>query len=354
MIECIFTIDYEIYGNGEGSLKELVYEPAKQLKRIFDEAGAKFVLFVEAIELEKIETFRTDPAIDQVKDQIREFHQEGFEIALHLHPQWFNARYEDGKWNLDYTEYNLCTLSERRINEIVSRSIAYLRELLNVPDFIPLSFRAGNWLFQPTATAARVLVKHGIKIDSSVFKGGRQHKHDLDYRRTIKNGCYWKFENDVTIPNPTGSLFEFPIYTRMVPFWRLLTKKRIGLQGKASSRARTAGDALDRLRDLLRFRQPLKFDFCRMTLKELASTLDNAIRENRESPEVFKPMVSIGHTKDLVDFRTVQTLLSYLKERHIGISTFEDVYPKCWPRDPKTRAVEDFAVPGQDTRLGEN
>ena len=28
MIECIFTIDYEIYGNGEGSLQQLVYEPA--------------------------------------------------------------------------------------------------------------------------------------------------------------------------------------------------------------------------------------------------------------------------------------------------------------------------------------
>ena len=33
MIECIFTIDYEIYGNGEGSLKELVFEPASVLKR---------------------------------------------------------------------------------------------------------------------------------------------------------------------------------------------------------------------------------------------------------------------------------------------------------------------------------
>ena len=330
MIECIFTIDYEIYGNGEGSLKELVYEPAKQLKRIFDEAGAKFVLFVEAIELEKIEMFRTDPAIDQVKDQIREFHQEGFEIALHLHPQWCNARYENGKWNLNYTEYNLCTLSERRITEIVGSSIAYLRDLLNAPDFTPLSFRAGNWLFQPTATAARVLAKHGIKIDSSVFKGGRQHKHDLDYRRTIKNGCYWKFENDVTIPNPTGSLFEFPIYTRMVPSWQLLTKKRLGLQGKGPSRMRTAGDALDRLRDLLRFRQPVKFDFCRMTLKELASTLDNAIRENRESPEVSKPMVAIGHTKDLVDFRTIELFLSSLKGRNIRVSTFEQISERCW------------------------
>ena len=31
MIECIFTLDYEIYGNGTGALKDLVYEPAERL-----------------------------------------------------------------------------------------------------------------------------------------------------------------------------------------------------------------------------------------------------------------------------------------------------------------------------------
>ena len=104
MIECIFTIDYEIYGNGEGSLKELVFEPAERLKAIFDRAGAKFVVFVEAAELKRIDACRADPAIDRVKDQIRKFHQDGFEIGLHLHPQWCNARYEDGQWDLDYAE----------------------------------------------------------------------------------------------------------------------------------------------------------------------------------------------------------------------------------------------------------
>ena len=51
MIECIFTIDYEIYGNGQGSLQELVYEPARRLMDIFQRADARFVAFVEAAEL---------------------------------------------------------------------------------------------------------------------------------------------------------------------------------------------------------------------------------------------------------------------------------------------------------------
>jgi hypothetical protein len=329
MIECIFTIDYEIYGNGEGSLKELVYEPARKLKNIFDDAGEKFVVFVEAAELEKIDRFRTDPAIDDVKCQIREFYRDGFEIALHLHPQWCNARYENEKWALDDTEYNLCTLPEPRIDEMVGCSIAYLRNILDAPDFVPLSFRAGNWLFQPTAAAARVLAHHAIKIDSSVFKGGRQHKYKLDYRRALKNGYYWTFKEDVTCPDPAGPLLEIPIYTTMVPCWKMATTKRLALQGKSISALRTSRDLLDRLFDLLSFWQPLKFDFCRMTLAELVSMVETAVCEDKASPGSFRPIVAIGHTKDLVDFGAIEAFLSYLEEKRIAISTFQQVYGKC-------------------------
>ena len=55
MIECIFTIDYEIYGNGEGSLRELVYEPSQRLIHIFKKLNKRFVVFIEAAELEKIQ-----------------------------------------------------------------------------------------------------------------------------------------------------------------------------------------------------------------------------------------------------------------------------------------------------------
>ena len=325
MVECIFTIDYEIYGNGEGSLDTLVLEPTRQLKTIFDEAGAKFVTFVEVAELQKIGAFNADPCIRDVTLQIHELYQTGYEIALHLHPQWCNARYSNGQWQLDYTEYNLCTLPEARIDEIVRDSIAYLRNVLNSPDFTPLSFRAGNWLFQPTNKAARILAEYGVRIDSSVFKGGRQHKHGLDYRRANNNGYYWTFGDDVTIPDSAGFMLEIPIYTRMVPFYQMFTTKRIGLQQKSASRPQALGQRLHRLRDLLRFRQPLKFDFCRMTLDELIKMVEIVIREDRTSPEVFKPMVAIGHTKDLVDFETVTLFLSYLEKRMIPVSTFAGI-----------------------------
>ena len=60
----------------------------------------------------------------------------------------------------------------------------------------------------------------------------------------------------------------------MVPFWQMITAKRVGLQRKANAGAGTVKSRFNRVLDLLRFRQPLKFDFCRMTLDELVNMME--------------------------------------------------------------------------------
>jgi hypothetical protein len=325
MINCIFTLDYEIYGNGEGSLRELVYDPAERLRALFDKWNCRFVAFVEVGELLAIDTCKTDDSIALVKRQVQDFHKRGYELGLHIHPQWFNARYQSGNWILDDKEYILGEQPRERITEIVARSVEYLRQLLGEPDYSPLSYRAGNWLFQPSQTTAAVLIEHGIKIDSSVFKGGLQREHKLDYRRALKNDYLWKFSNDVQIPDDKGLLIELPIYTRMVRPWKLLTRKRIGLERKAPSALRARGLPLFRLLDFLRFRYPIKFDFCRLTIDELTRIIDVEIGKDLKDPSLFRPIVAIGHTKDLVDIETIESLLSYLKKKGISVKTFADI-----------------------------
>jgi hypothetical protein len=329
MIECVFTLDCEIYGNGEGSLKELVYEPTERLKDIFEKWNARFVAFIEVAELETIEASNKDHAIDLVKHQIGELYKKEFELGLHLHPQWYNAIYANGEWQLDYGEYNLCTLHQERIKKIVDRSIEYLRKLPELADFKPFSFRAGNWLFQPTHTLAKVLVDCGVKVDSSVFKGGLQHKHKLDYRRAKKNGYFWTFLYDVNVPDPQGTMIELPIYTKMVPLWKLATTKRIGLQRKAQTKTSAAKERSFRILDFLRLWHPLKFDFCRMTIKELIHMLGKEIQQDQKDPDLFRPIIAIGHTKDLIDLETVDSLLLFLRKNDIPISTFRDIHHKC-------------------------
>lgn len=328
MIDFVFTVDYEIYGNGTGSLRELVYEPGAKLQQIFLDHGARFVAFVEVAELEKIEAQGSDPAIDLVRQQVLGFHQSGFEIALHIHPQWTNARYVAGEWVLDFSEYNLCTLTQERIKEIANGSIEYLRYLVNSRDFTPLSFRAGNWLFQPTSRAAEVLRSKGVKLDSSLFKGGLQRHHGLDYRPALTNGDYWRFRNDVNCPDATGQWVEVPIYSAMVLPWRMATLKRQRFSNSLGAAGRSIKGKLTRFADFMRLRYPLKMDFCRMTLRELISMTETIIHHDNKSPDSYHPVVTIGHTKDLVDYKTVESFLQYLSERGIVVQTFEDIYPK--------------------------
>jgi hypothetical protein len=338
MIELIFTIDYEVYGNGTGTLKDLVFDPAERLREVFRRWDARFVTFVEVAEIQKIEAFRSDTAIDLVKRQIQDLRQDSFEIGLHLHPQWCKAQYEGGRWSLDYSEYNLCMLPPARIAEIADNSLQYLRYLVDESQFTPFSFRAGNWLFQPTQTVARVLSQRGIKLDSSVFKGGLQHNHSLDYRPALGNGYYWRFADDVMKPDPSGPWIELPIYTEMVPLWRMPTTKRLGFNNSVGMAGRSIGYKWNRVRDFLRFRYPLKLDFCRMTLHELISIVERAIDQDRQTPSLYKPLVAIGHTKDLTDPTTVDAFLSFLRRKGISVATFEGIKSRLVSEEAGTKS----------------
>lgn len=327
MIEFIFTIDYEIYGNGSGSLRELVYEPIRKLIPIFKKWKSKFVVFAEAVEFLKMEEYRSDRDIEAVRSQLCCLQEDGFEIGLHLHPWWAKARFENKAWHLDYSERNICELPEKRITEIVNSAIDYLRCVLGDSGFELISFRGGLWLMQPTKLMANVLSKHGIKIDSSVFKGGRIHDIGLDYRPSLRNGHCWRFTNDINQPDINGVLLEVPIYTEMVPFWKMLGKKRLVIQKKAPS-VGNAGPLPNRLRDFLRLRYPRKFDFCRMQFYEMKSVIDRVIQEDKLNPQICKYIVAIGHSKDLVDIDSISRLLSYLSLNSIVVIGFENVLQK--------------------------
>ena len=108
----------------------------------------------------------------------------------------------------------------------------------------------------------------------------------------------------------------------------MFTQKRINLQQKAPSSS-SLTSKLDHLKDFKRIRYPLKLDFCRLTLEELTGMLDLVIKDDKKDPESFKPIVAIGHTKDLIDFDTVESFLEYLRNQYIHVSTFEEVYNKC-------------------------
>lgn len=327
MMHCIFSLDYEIYGNGVGSLRDLVLDPTQRLVEIFEEFSEPFVVFAEAVEFARIEEAKSDPDSAAVRQQLRRLRKGGHEIALHLHPWWANARYEGGHWHLDWSERVIGALPPDRVEAIVAGAIGFLRDALADPEFTPVAFRAGQWLLQPSHGITNVLARYGIRFDSSVFKGGLMHGLGLDYRPALANQDFWRFDGDVNLPDPDGELWEIPIHTEMVPFWQMLRRKRLQLQHK--TRSASQGSPLPReWRDFIRLRYPRKLDFCRMSFKEMRDSTERALQETRN--ESHKILVAIGHSKDFLDGDAVRRFLTYLRERAIAVTTFEHLL-ECEP-----------------------
>jgi len=155
-----------------------------------------------------------------------------------------------------------------------------------------------------------------------------QRNQTLDYRPALKNGYYWPFSSNVNEPDPMGQWMELPIYAEMVPPWKMATSKRMGMGNNFGGTRGNLQKKLNRAFDFMRLGYPLKFDFCRMTLDELTSMMDRVILQDQREPDTLKPIVAIGHSKDLGDLQTVDAFLSYLREKNIPVATFENVFAK--------------------------
>jgi len=81
--------------------------------------------------------------------------------------------------------------------------------------------------------------------------------------------------------------------------------------------------------DLLRFLHPRKLDFCRMTISELTGIFGDLIQKDEINNTEYKPIVAIGHTKELFDLDTVESFLAFLHQKRISVTTLQAAYSKC-------------------------
>ncbi len=327
MIEFIFTLDYEIFGNGQGNLNDCIICPAEGLLDLFNNFGYPLVIFPEVLELEKIMEYKTDPDIHRVGAQLTKFHKAGHEIGLHVHSWWARAYHENNGWQFDLGESNLCSLTAQRIQEILKQGLGFLRMILNDGSYQPVSFRNGLWAMQPTGKMALVLNRLNLRLDSTVFKGGLIKKYGVDYRPSLKNGYFWKFLDDVNRHQDDGVLLEIPIYTELVPFWKMFPRflKKSHPRSDQNDSPRWGEEirkGWSRAKDYMRLWYPRKLDYCFMSSKEIISLFRKIIEFDKKTEDLYKPIVLVGHTKNLIDLKKVEIILRFIKEIGIEITTF--------------------------------
>ena len=333
-----YTLDYEIHGNGDGNPYELMVEPTYRLMTLLEKYGQKLTIMADVAEIlcfkrYAAETGHDDYHVADIEAQLCEAIKRGHDVQLHVHSSYFKAVHKNGAFDQCIEEYNMAALPIERIDEMVSQCVTYLQTLPKPikKDYRVWLFRAANWSMMPTENLYRVLVKHGITHDTSVFKGGVQGGNVCyDYREAHDNlFAYPASMHNINEYDEKGKLIEMPIYTEMRPFWDFVTPMRVFRMLRAKfhkhkhsaaneTRAKAMSAEDNRKLSLKSFFRlsPLKMDFNQVNARGLKRMMRNVMRRSEQVGMNCVDVVLIGHAKTFVPYneRTLEPFLKWIEK----------------------------------------
>tara|TARA_B100000508_G_scaffold60116_1_gene46764 strand:- start:40850 stop:41833 length:984 start_codon:yes stop_codon:yes gene_type:complete len=229
------TFDYELFfGDPTGSAEKCILEPTQRLIEIGERTKTRFTFFIDigyVIQLEKWSSKFENLSLEykKVVGQIKTLQEKGHDLQLHIHPHWETASYTNNKWSFKLDgHYKLADFNDEEIQQIVS---SYKSKLESIIGSKVNGFRAGGWCLQPFNRFVEIFKKAGIKIDSTVFQGGKMStKHYyFDFTNAPSKGRY-RFDDNLCQEVENGSFLELPIGGyRYKPgfFWRLYILGRL-------------------------------------------------------------------------------------------------------------------------------
>jgi len=222
------TLDYEIFfGENQGTIDKTLLYPTELLLNSVADTEVKFTFFVDIGFLIKLEENKTVfPQLEEeyqlVTEQLKKLVALGHDCQLHIHPHWEKAKYDGKRWLFDYNYYKLADFSDTEIKQIFENYTQALEKITQKPI---QSFRAGGWCIQPFDRLKKAFTENHIKIDSSVFIGGKHMDapYSYDYAKTPSKS-FWKFSANECEENEQGDFVELPISSYLYSpffFWRL-------------------------------------------------------------------------------------------------------------------------------------
>ncbi len=330
MLKIIFTLDYEIHGNGDGCPYKLMVEPTYRLIKLMDRYGAKLTIFADMAEIIKFKEYLQNYNEDKfhylkIKEQLQQAVLLGHDVQLHIHSSYSKAKFEKKKWQQNWPDYNLAELDYETIYTRVKQSKELLEEIIweKLPSYKCYAFRAANWSMHPTENIAKALLANDIYIDSSVYKYGKQSgwvnydysnafSSTFPYKASINNICEYDSEN---------LLWEFPIYSELKPIFNFISLIRLfriirasfhkHKQQKDYSKVKTK--TLSRIKNINKFygffsaKYPLKFDFNQLSGAQMIKYIKNIGKDSNNGYVTL-----IGHSKSFIKYNTY-TLTKFLK-----------------------------------------
>ena len=219
----LLTFDYELFlGDKSGSVEACLIKPTDHLIKILHRYNTKAIFFVDTTYLIRLKEVANkyecaEKDFESIKNQIVNLIVTGHSVFPHIHPHWFDAKYDEqtNEWSLkDFTKYRFSSINNEQRTFLFEESINILNDIIRPvkPDYKIDSYRAGGWSIQPFNNFKPYFEKYGIVNDFSVIPGkyNVSTAHVFDFRNAPVKNIY-RFNEDITTEFENGSFKEFTI-----------------------------------------------------------------------------------------------------------------------------------------------
>ena len=338
--------DWEVMGNGLGNVAQLQYLPSMFFMKLARRLGINLTFMVDVVQqLVYKEHSHRDYNLKLQKnlwdDTVLLMKSYGFDVQLHLHPQWKNAKHEKDFFYLD-NNWNFGKYSPADQETIISDSINYLEELIKPidPDYRVIAYKGGSWGLQPSGDLLRNMEKHGIRIVTGVRKGMYLPGNGVDYRNLEEPVMpYYPDYNDLCkISTEKKEIFIVPLQTVKPGITGLgylavdLVKRKISK--KDSLRHYYDDNIPNRIFELSPIAEESKPKFPFISYKThlkignqpfnyLKTSFDQVIKQLTDTPYQRIPILIECHTKQYNNYYgDIERFLSYVLDKYGDIVDF--------------------------------
>lgn len=346
MKSLILTLDYELYGNGSGNIYTHIIEPTERILSLAAQYNAKITFFVEVVEFWRIEEewlkgntmgYEHNP-IEDIRKQLQKAHLQGHDIQLHIHPQWSDAEYTDGAWKVNLGDWRLGGYGKEgrySLLNLLKEGKKTLEEWITPinKEYKCTALRAGGYNIQPSQEIVKAMKEVGLKIDSSIYPGGKETGtlSNYDYSNIAKEKEFWQAGNELEKEGENG-IYELPIVAFPIPRWKkfasieriksLLKNRKSAkdsFEAKTSSGDGKKSSKLDKIKYF--FEQEWQtWDYCLFS-----SSLHNEFLKEIEKLHCRKVFTLVGHPKGYMGGSGFKHILNKTKDKYSFI-TISDFY----------------------------
>lgn len=330
MKRILLTLDYELYGDGSGDVFKHIVEPTNAILKVVERYGAKITVFFEVVEYWRLKQewesgnhmgYDRSPA-EAMEQQVLDIIRRGHDVQLHIHPQWVDAKWEDGRWVVDLDNWRLGTFSSptMTLKKLIAEGKRILEEMImpSFPDYKCIAIRAGGFNIQPSQDIVSIMRELGIMFDTSIVPGAKEEGSlsVYDYTGLPVDKGFWFVDDKLEAPSSINTnIVELPhVAFPIVRFLKFLSLSRIKsiLQNRKSAQAsfsaKTSSGGKDGgiMKKLSFFfkKEYQTWDYCLFPIWMHGYFLRKVMTQSKR--DLF---VVIGHPKSLVSTKSLESMM---------------------------------------------